>query len=185
MWGTLVNHSRNCRRNMETYFLCLLDEHQWLSSIVMTWSRVPLRGWSSQEDQETFLGHSSKKEKLEYQQRKENIGRPRESFWLVILTIWQVCIHPVEVISTLDLTGAGSKALEDVVLDEVTDLKMGFAKKEGEALAISYKMNVGILNILWNVTCGRKLHAQQQEFQVKLVIIQIWMEIAKLGFTPL
>ena len=64
-------------------------------------------------------------------------------------------------------TGAGSKALEDVVLDEVTDLKMGFAKKEGEALAISYKMNVGILNILWNVTCGRKLHAQQQEFQVK------------------
>jgi len=63
------------------------------------------------------------------------------------------------------LTGTGSKALEDVVLDEVTDLKMGFAKKEGEALAISYKMNVGILNILWNVTCGRKLHAQQQEFQ--------------------
>ena len=62
--------------------------------------------------------------------------------------------------------GAGSKALEDVVLDEVTDLKMGFAKKEGEALAISYKMNVGILNILWNITCGRKLHAQQQEFQV-------------------
>merc|ERR1712123_121631 len=63
------------------------------------------------------------------------------------------------------LTGAGPKALEDVVLDEVTDLKMGFAKKEGEALAISYKMNVGILNILWNLSCGRKLHAQQQEFQ--------------------
>jgi len=63
------------------------------------------------------------------------------------------------------LTGTGSKALEDVVLDEVTDLKMGLAKKEGEALAISYKMNVGILNILWNITCGRKLHAQQQEFQ--------------------
>ena len=53
------------------------------------------------------------------------------------------------------------------MLDEVTDLKMGFAKKEGEPLAISYKMNVGILNILWNVTCGRKLHAQQQEFQVR------------------
>merc|ERR1712198_71521 len=63
------------------------------------------------------------------------------------------------------LTGPGAKALEDVVLDEVTDLKMGFAKKEGEALAISYKMNVGILNILWNIACGRKLHAQQQEFQ--------------------
>ena len=63
------------------------------------------------------------------------------------------------------LTGAGSKALEDVVMDEVSDLKFWLAKKEGEALAISYKLNVGILNVLWNVTCGRKLHAQQQEFQ--------------------
>jgi len=63
------------------------------------------------------------------------------------------------------LTGAGSKALEDVVMDEVVDLKFWLAKKEGEALAISYKLNVGILNVLWNVTCGRKLHAQQQEFQ--------------------
>merc|ERR1712110_717086 len=25
--------------------------------------------------------------------------------------------------------------------------------------------NIGILNVLWSVTCGRKLHAQQQEFQ--------------------
>ena len=64
------------------------------------------------------------------------------------------------------VSGPGSKALEDVVLDEVIDLKTGFAKKEGEALAVSYRMNVAILNVLWNVTCGRKLHPQQQEFQV-------------------
>lgn len=30
---------------------------------------------------------------------------------------------------------------------------------------MSYKLNVCIINILWNLTCGRKLHAQQQEFQ--------------------
>ena len=57
------------------------------------------------------------------------------------------------------------KGLEDVVLDEVLDLKMWLQKREGEALALSYKLNVGILNVLWSVTCGRKLHAQQQEFQ--------------------
>ena len=50
-------------------------------------------------------------------------------------------------------------------MDEVADLKFWLAKKEGEPLAISYKLNVGILNVLWNVTCGRKLHSQQQEFQ--------------------
>merc|ERR1711936_720032 len=61
--------------------------------------------------------------------------------------------------------GAGCKGLEDVVMDEVSDLKFWLGKKEGEAVAISYKLNVGILNVLWNVTCGRKLHSQQQEFQ--------------------
>ena len=63
------------------------------------------------------------------------------------------------------VSGEGVKGLEDVVLDEVVDLKMWLQKREGEALALSYKLNVGILNVLWSVTCGRKLHAQQQEFQ--------------------
>ena len=26
-------------------------------------------------------------------------------------------------------------------------------------------MNIGIINILWTVACGRRLHVQQQEFQ--------------------
>ena len=77
------------------------------------------------------------------------------------------------------------------------DLKREFAKKEGEPLTLSYKINVEIifidlkyspldqqhhhhdqvlvLNVLWSVTCGRKLHPQQQEFQVRLVVILIIM----------
>ena len=47
------------------------------------------------------------------------------------------------------------KSLEDVVLDEVEDLKIWLRKKEGESLALSYKLNVCILNVLWSVTCGR------------------------------
>ena len=51
--------------------------------------------------------------------------------------------------------GPGVKSLEDVVMDEVQDLKLWFQKKEGEPVAVSYKLNVGILNVLWSVTCGR------------------------------
>jgi len=63
------------------------------------------------------------------------------------------------------LTGECSQSLEDSVMDEVTDLKRDFAKKEGEAQILSYKLNVGLLNILWSIVNGRKLHSQQQEFQ--------------------
>jgi len=64
-----------------------------------------------------------------------------------------------------NLTGSGSAGLEDVVLDEVLDLKLEFAKKDGEAASVTYKTNIGILNILWSLVCGRRLHSQQQEFQ--------------------
>ena len=40
-------------------------------------------------------------------------------------------------------------------MDEVEDLKIWLRKKEGEPLALSYKLNIGILNVLWSVTCGR------------------------------
>ena len=53
------------------------------------------------------------------------------------------------------LPGPGVKSLEDVVLDEIQDFKIWIQKKEGEPLALSYKLNVGILNVLWSVTCGR------------------------------
>ncbi|XP_023333086.1 cytochrome P450 2C27 [Eurytemora carolleeae] len=64
-----------------------------------------------------------------------------------------------------NLTGAGHKAVEEVILDETTDLKSEFSKHEGEPVSVSYKTNISILNVLWNVVCGRKLHSQQQEFQ--------------------
>ena len=35
----------------------------------------------------------------------------------------------------------------------------------GEPIAISYILNVGIINVLWTIASGRRLHSQQQEFQ--------------------
>ena len=86
------------------------------------------------------------------------------------------------------------------------DLKREFAKKEGEPLTLSYKINVEIifidlkhppldqqyhhhhdqvlvLNVLWSVTCGRKLHPQQQEFQVRLVVVG-WNDLCTPGCHP-
>jgi len=45
-------------------------------------------------------------------------------------------------------TGSAHKGLEDVILDEVFDLKMDISKKEGEAITVTYKTNISILNIL-------------------------------------
>jgi len=61
--------------------------------------------------------------------------------------------------------GKGSQGFHDIIMDEVSDLKMELRKKVGEPIAPSYIMNVGIINILWTVSCGRRLHVQQQEFQ--------------------
>lgn len=63
------------------------------------------------------------------------------------------------------LTGPASQALEEVVDDEVSELKQWLGRRQGEAIAPGYRLNIGILNVLWTVTCGRKLHPQQQEFQ--------------------
>lgn len=62
-------------------------------------------------------------------------------------------------------SGSGSKGFEEVILDEVADLRMDLGKRKSEPVAVSYKLNVAIMNILWSLACGRKLHAQQQEFQ--------------------
>eukprot|EP00088_Acartia_fossae_P043927 TRINITY_DN4649_c0_g2_i1.p1 TRINITY_DN4649_c0_g2~~TRINITY_DN4649_c0_g2_i1.p1 ORF type:complete len:489 (+),score=168.74 TRINITY_DN4649_c0_g2_i1:31-1497(+) len=63
------------------------------------------------------------------------------------------------------ITSSSSQGFQDIMMDEVTDLKTDLNKKVDEPLAVSYKLNVCIINILWNLTCGRRLHAQQQEFQ--------------------
>ncbi len=40
---------------------------------------------------------------------------------------------------------------------------MDLSKLVGEAVPISYRLNVSIINILWTIASGRRLHAQQQE----------------------
>ena len=80
---------------------------------------------------------------------------------------------------------------------QVTDLKTDLNKKVDEPLAVSYKLNVCIINILWNLTCGRRLHAQQQEFQTvyecvdkitqfmsRSAIVKICKSVRKLFDTP-
>ena len=57
-----------------------------------------------------------------------------------------------------------SKGFEEVILDEFSDLKVDLSRKK-TPVAVSYKLNVAIMNILWNLCSGRKLHSQQQEFQ--------------------
>ena len=91
-----------------------------------------------------------------------------------------------------------------VVDDEVSELKQWLGRRQGEAIAPGYRLNIGILNVssapvqctvsqlgivqrkqhsmfahcvvqvLWTVTCGRKLHPQQQEFQVLATLLQSW-----------
>jgi len=63
------------------------------------------------------------------------------------------------------VTASSTKGFEDIMMDEVTDLKTDLNKKLNEPMAVSYKLNVCIINILWNLACGRRLHSQQQEFQ--------------------
>jgi len=63
------------------------------------------------------------------------------------------------------VTGSNNQGFQDIMMDEVSDLKLDLTKKLSEPIAVSYKLNVCIINILWSLACGRKLHAQQQEFQ--------------------
>ena len=63
------------------------------------------------------------------------------------------------------VTSTSTQGFQDLMMDEVNDLKTDLNKKLNEPMAVSYKLNVCIINILWNLTCGRRLHAQQQEFQ--------------------
>jgi len=85
--------------------------------------------------------------------------------------------------------GQGYKGFEETILDEVADLRQALAKKEGDAVAVNYKLNVAIINILWNLACGRKLHAQQQEFLAVYEcvdkIVQFMSRAAIFSFIPL
>jgi hypothetical protein len=56
---------------------------------------------------------------------------------------------------------------KETILDEIHDLKTDLSKLVGDPKPISYRLNVSIINILWTITSGRRLHSQQQEFQAR------------------
>lgn len=60
---------------------------------------------------------------------------------------------------------ASSKAFQEVVMDEIDDMKLELTKKVGEPVGLAYYLNVSLINCLWTIVSGRRLHAQQQEFQ--------------------
>jgi len=61
--------------------------------------------------------------------------------------------------------GKGTQGFQDTIIDEIYDLKMDLSKHVGETVPISYRLNVSIVNILWSIASGRRMHSQQQEFQ--------------------
>nr|APH81372.1 cytochrome P450 CYP3029B2 [Tigriopus kingsejongensis] len=92
--------------------------------------------------------------------------------------------HMVELVQ-----GKGTLGFQDLILDEVHDLKMDLAKRVGEPLPVSYRFNVSIINILWTIASGRRLHSQQQEFQSVYECIdkitQFMSRAAIMSFIPL
>jgi len=60
---------------------------------------------------------------------------------------------------------ASTKAFQEVVMDEIDDMKLELSKKVGEPVGLAYYFNVCLINCLWTIVSGRKLHPQQQEFQ--------------------
>ena len=59
-------------------------------------------------------------------------------------------------------------------MDEIDDMKLELSKKVGEPVGLSYYLNVGIINCLWTIVSGRRLHAQQQ---VILLLFALAMQL--------
>ena len=51
---------------------------------------------------------------------------------------------------------------QEVVMDEIDDMKLELTKKVGEPVGLAYYLNVSLINCLWTIVSGRRLHAQQQ-----------------------
>ena len=60
------------------------------------------------------------------------------NMYVIISIRYQIC-NRVSIIEYFD-QGEGVKGLEDVVLDEVSDLKMDFSKRDGEAASVTYQV---------------------------------------------
>ena len=59
---------------------------------------------------------------------------------------------------------AQSKGFEEIIMDEVDDIKLEMSRKVGESVQLAYNLNVSLINGLWTIASGRRLHSQQQEF---------------------
>lgn len=64
----------------------------------------------------------------------------------------------------LEEGGKGTQGFIEVIMDEIDDIRIDLAKKIGEPIGLAYRLNVSLINILWTIASGRRLHAQQQEF---------------------
>jgi len=84
--------------------------------------------------------------------------------------------------------GARAASFHDVVMDEVHDLKTEFAKRVGDGVDVSHALNVAAINVMMTITAGRRLHAQQQEFQAVYEcvdkITQFMSRAAIMSFLP-
>ena len=49
-------------------------------------------------------------------------------------------------------------------MDEIDDIKLEMSKKIGDPVGLAYNLNVSLINGLWIIASGRRLHEQQQEF---------------------
>jgi cytochrome P450 len=91
--------------------------------------------------------------------------------------------HLVELVD-----GKGAEGFHDVIMDEVQDMKRSLAARVGEPTAVTYQINVGIINMLWTLASGRRLHSQQQEFQTVYECIdkitQFMSRAAIMSFMP-
>ena len=72
--------------------------------------------------------------------------------------------------------------LQDTILDEIYDLRMDLSKHVGETVPISYRLNVSIINILWTIASGRRMHSQQQglnsiEFQHIFLTVVVLLDV--------
>ena len=148
-------------RNLSKSFIKLTEKHGDIYSVFIgTTPVVVLNSWEVIKDafqRPEFSGRPGNFSGTFFQKGKTGITTTEGSHWKNQRSFLVDYLHKV--------SGPECRGFQDIMMDEVTDLKLDLTKKLSEPIAVSYKLNVCIINILWNLACGRKLHAQQQEFQ--------------------
>jgi len=148
-------------RNLSKSFNTLTEKHGEIFSVFIgTTPVVVLNSWAVIKEafeRPEFSGRPGNFSGTFFQKGKTGITTTEGSHWKSQRSFLVDYLHK--------LAAPDSHGFQDIVMDEVSDLKQDIAKKLSEPITVSYKLNVCIINILWNLACGRKLHSQQQEFQ--------------------